>query len=93
MAVLFLKDTAEKTRRGQRGWIEAGHIPGGNSSGHRMIRRIAEDGILICGAREIHPEEAAIVRQIFTDYVEGQALKAIAANLNRDGITSPHGGL
>ena len=92
MNALFLKDLAEKTRRGQRGRVEAGRIPGGNSYGYRMIRRIAEDGNLIRGEREIHPEEAAIVRRIFTEYVEGQSPRAIAANLNRDGIPSPRGG-
>jgi len=93
MNALFLKDLAEKTRRGQRGRVEAGRIPGGNSYGYRMIRRIAEDGNLVRGEREIHPEEAAIVRRIFTEYVEGQPPRAIAANLNRDRIPSPRGGL
>lgn len=31
MNALFLKDLAQKTRRGQRGRVEAGKIPGGNS--------------------------------------------------------------
>ena len=31
MKALFLKDLAVKTRRGQRGRVEAGKIPGGNS--------------------------------------------------------------
>lgn len=30
MNALFLKDLAQKTRRGQRGRVEAGKIPGGN---------------------------------------------------------------
>lgn len=93
MNALFLKDLAEKTRRGQRGRVEAGRIPGGNSYGYRMIRRIAEDGNLIRGEREIHPEEAIIVRRIFSEYVEEQPPRAIAANLNRDCIPSPRGGL
>ncbi len=93
MNALFLKDLAEKTRRGQRGRVEAGRIPGGNSYGYRMIRRIAEDGNLIRGEREIHPDEAAVVRQIFADYASGQPPRAIAASLNRQGIPSPRGGL
>ncbi|WP_420026542.1 recombinase family protein [Fuscovulum ytuae] len=93
MNALFLKDLAEKTRRGQRGRVEAGRIPGGNSYGYRMIRRIAEDGSLIRGEREIYPEEAAIVRRIFQEYTEGQPPRAIAASLNRQGIPSPRGGL
>ena len=35
MNALFLKDLAQKTRRGQRGRVEAGKIPGGNSYGLR----------------------------------------------------------
>ncbi len=93
MNALFLKDLAEKTRRGQRGRVEVGRIPGGNSYGYRMIRRIAEDGNLIRGEREIHPDEAAVVRQIFADYASGQPPRAIAASLNRQGIPSPRGGL
>ncbi len=93
MNALFLKDLAEKTRRGQRGRVEAGRIPGSNSYGYQMIRRIAEDGNLIRGEREIHPGEAAVVRQIFEDYAAGQSLRAIAASLNRQGIPSPRGGL
>ena len=40
MNALFLKDLALKTRRGQRGRVEAGKIPGGNSYGYRIVRRI-----------------------------------------------------
>jgi site-specific DNA recombinase len=93
MNALFLKDLAEKTRRGQRGRVEAGRIPGGNSYGYRMIRRIAEDGNLIRGEREIHPDESAVVRQIFERYVAGVPPRAIAAGLNHQGIPSPRGGL
>ena len=92
MNALFLKDLAAKTRRGQRGRVEAGRIPGGNSYGYRMIRRISEDGDLIRGEREIHPTEAAIVRRIFDTYVSGQSPRVIAAALNREGIPSPRGG-
>ncbi len=38
MNALFLKDLAIKTRRGQRGRVEAGKIPGGNSYGYNIIR-------------------------------------------------------
>ncbi len=93
MNALFLKDLADKTRRGQRGRVEAGRIPGGNSYGYRMIRRISETGDLIRGEREIHPEEAAIVRRIFDAYVSGQSPRAIAAALNRNNVPSPRGGL
>ena len=93
MNALFLKDLADKTRRGQRGRVEAGRIPGGNSYGYRMIRRLGEDGTLIRGEREIDPEQSAIVRRIFDAYVAGQPPRRIAADLNAGGIPSPRGGL
>ncbi|MBU9700028.1 recombinase family protein [Rhodobacteraceae bacterium HSP-20] len=93
MNALFLKDLAEKTRRGQRGRVEAGRIPGGNSYGYRMVRRIGTDGDLVRGERELDPNEAKVIRQIFDDYVAGQTPRAIAASLNQQGIPSPRGGL
>ena len=53
MSALFLKDLAIKTRRGQRGRVEAGKIPGGNSFGYRIVRRILDDGSVSTGEREI----------------------------------------
>ena len=65
MNALFLKDLAAKTRRGQRGRVEAGKIPGGNSYGYRIVRRMQEDGSVTTGEREIDPDQAAVVRRIF----------------------------
>ena len=92
MNALFLKDLAAKTRRGQRGRVEAGRIPGGNSYGYRMIRRLNDDGNVSTGEREIDPEQAAIVRRIFEDYVAGQPPRRIAAALNAEAVPSPRGG-
>src|SRR5829696_5295305 len=85
MNALFLKELAEKTRRGLRGRIELGKAGGGVSFGYRIVRRL-ENGLVITGEREIVPEEAAIVRRIFKDYLAGVSPKAIAKRLNRDGI-------
>jgi DNA invertase Pin-like site-specific DNA recombinase len=93
MNALFLKDLAQKTKRGQRGRVEAGKIPGGNSYGYTMIRRIAEDGSLIRGERSVHPEQADVIRRIFAAYAEGISPRSIAAALNREAIPSPRGGL
>jgi DNA invertase Pin-like site-specific DNA recombinase len=93
MNALFLKDLAQKTKRGQRGRVEAGKILGGNSYGYTMIRRIAVDGSLIRGERSVHPEQADVIRRIFAASAEGISPRAIAAALNREGIPSPRGGL
>src|ERR687887_1304116 len=59
MNALFLKELAEKTRRGLRGRVEAGRSGGGMSYGYRIVRRF-ENGVVTTGEREIVPEEAAI---------------------------------
>jgi site-specific DNA recombinase len=92
MNALFLKDLAQKTRRGQRGRVEAGKIPGGNSYGYRIIRTLLADGSVTTGEREIDPEEAGIVRRIFKEYTDGMAPRQIAMRLNREGVPSPRGG-
>ena len=93
MNALFLSDLAQKTRRGQRGRVEAGKIPGGNSYGYRIVRRLLDDGSLAAGEREIDPEQAAIVRRIFEEYARGVSPRQIAARLNSERVcSSPRGG-
>ena len=92
MNALFLKDLAQKIRRGQRGRIEAGRIPGGNSYGYRIIRRLLDDGSVSTGEREIDPAQAAIIRRIFEEYADGMAPRQIAARLNHEAVPSPRGG-
>ena len=93
MNALFLKDLAAKTRRGQRGRVEAGKIPGGNSYGYRIVRRLLEDGSVSTGEREIDRSQAEIVRRIFTEYAAGISPRRIARGLNAEGIPGPRGGL
>ncbi|WP_373444401.1 recombinase family protein [Ruegeria atlantica] len=92
MNALFLKDLAEKTRRGQVGRVVAGKIPGGKSYGYRIVRELRSDGSVTTGEREIDETEAAIVRRIFTAYASGQAPRKIAADLNNEGVLGPRGG-
>jgi site-specific DNA recombinase len=92
MNALFLKDLAVKTRRGQRGRVEAGKIPGGNSYGYRIVRRLLDDGKVSTGEREIDLDQAAIIKRIFQEYADGMAPRQIAGRLNAEGIASPRGG-
>ena len=92
MNALFLKELAEKTRRGLRGRIELGKAGGGVSFGYRIVQRL-ENGLVTTGEREIVPEEAAIVRRIFNDYAGGASPKQIAKALNAEGIRGPRGAL
>jgi site-specific DNA recombinase len=91
MNALFLKDLAQKTRRGLQGRIEAGRSGGGNSYGYDVVKRIDDDGEPIRGERRINPEQAAIVRRIFEAYAAGASPKAIARALNREKVPGPRG--
>ncbi|MEY8838343.1 recombinase family protein [Cribrihabitans sp. XS_ASV171] len=93
MNQLFLKDLAAKTRRGLRGRVEAGRSGGGNSYGYDVIRRLGSDGQPVTGERQINEREAEIIRRIFSDFVAGHSPKAIARQLNQDGIPGPRGKL
>jgi len=92
MNALFLNDLAVKTRRGQRGRVEAGKIPGGNSYGYKIVRRLLDNGSVSTGEREIDIEQAAIIKRIFTEYADGSAPRRIAGILNAECIPSPRGG-
>jgi site-specific DNA recombinase len=75
MNALFLKDLADKTRRGLRGRVESGKSGGGNAYGYDVKRRYDGDGAPARGDRTINPEEAEIVREIFSRYAAGEAAK------------------
>jgi site-specific DNA recombinase len=86
MNQIFLDELGKKTKRGQRGRVEAGRIPGGLSYGYNMIA--GEER----GKRKINAEQATIVRRIFVQYAQGHSPRVIAGQLNADGIPSPRGG-
>lgn len=88
MGALFLKDLADKTRRGLRGRVEMGRSGGGLCFGYDVVRSPDPDDR---GEREINPTEAAVVRRIFRDYLTGQSSRTIAMTLNEEGIAGPQG--
>jgi len=91
MNALFLKDLANKTRRGLRGRISEGRSAGGLSYGYAVLQQKDAQGDPIRGGREINPAEAAIVRRIFVLFSRGQSPRAIAHILNREGVPGPGG--
>jgi hypothetical protein len=92
MNAMFLKELADKTRRGLRGRVELGKAGGGVSFGYRIVRKF-ENGVVSTGEREIVPEEAEIIRRIFKQYLAGAPPRQIAKDLNRDGLRGPRGAL
>lgn len=91
MNALQLKEIAKKVRRGMRGRVESGKSAGGIPYGYRAVRQVDAQGNLVRGDREIVPEQAEIVQRILTEYASGQSPKAIAAQLNKEGIPGPSG--
>ncbi|SEJ74548.1 Site-specific DNA recombinase [Sphingobium sp. AP50] len=91
MNALFLKDLADKVRRGLRGRVELGKSGGGNSYGYDVVRRMNATGELERGDRTINEVQANVVLRIFRDYIDGKSPKAIAFELNRQGVESPSG--
>ena len=72
MNALFLKDLADKTRRGLRGRIEDGKSGGGNSYGYDLVRGYGANGEPLRGNRTINAAEAATVKEIFSRYAAGR---------------------
>ena len=90
MNALFLKDLADKTRRGLRGRVEAGKSGGGLCYGYRVVRSL-NGSALTTGEREIEPAEAATVERVFREFVGGASPKQIAKRLNQEGVSGPFG--
>jgi len=91
MNALFLKDLAKKTHRGLRGRVEKGFSAGAVGYGYRMARRLTSEGELVRGERQIEPAEALIVERVFREFAAGKSPRAIARDLNADGIGGPGG--
>jgi site-specific DNA recombinase len=85
LGTLYLKDLAQKTKRGQAGVVRDRRHNGGRSYGYRAV--LGQPGRL-----EILPDEAAIVRRIFNSYLAGQSARDIAGALNRESVPAPRGG-
>ena len=91
MGALYLKDLADKTRRGLRGRVEEGKSGGGLCFGYDVVKQFDASGEAIRGDRTINETEAAVVRRIFADYLAGKSSRTIAMALNHEGVAGPQG--
>ena len=92
MNAMFLKDLADKTRRGLRGRVERGKSGGGIAYGYDVVKRFDTEGRPLRGDRTINDTQAAIVRRIFEEYASrNKSPRTIASELNGEGIPSPSG--
>jgi site-specific DNA recombinase len=91
MNALYLKDLAEKTRRGLEGRIRQGRSGGGLCYGYEVVKECAADGSPKRGSRRIDPTEASVVLRIFEEFAAGRSPRAIAHKLNAQGVKGPLG--
>lgn len=84
MNALYLKDLAEKTRRGLQGRVALGKSGGGLCYGYTPVSGATGD-------RQLVPAEAAIVRRVFSSFAAGASPKRIAKELNAESIPGPTG--
>jgi hypothetical protein len=91
MNALFLKDLAQKTRRGLEGRVRQGKSGGGRCFGYDLVRKLDSAGNVVRGDRRINEGEAEIVRRIFQEFAQGRSPRAIAQSLNKARIAGPAG--
>lgn len=75
MSELYLDDLADKTHRGLTGRALAGASAGGLAYGYRVAGT---------GQRAVDPDQAAIVRRIFAEFLAGHSPRTIAKRLNAE---------
>ena len=91
MNAIQLKQIGQKVRRGQRGRVEAGKIPGGNCYGYKVVHKLDGEGELLRGDRQIDKEQAQVIIRIMEEYAAGHSPRAICTRLNKEGIHGPNG--
>ena len=92
MSALYLKDLADKTRRGLEGRVRKGKSGGGICYGYGVLAKPGSDDGEGRGHRYVIEDEAIIIRRIFKDYDAGKSPKSIAHALNRERVPGPKGG-
>lgn len=92
MNALYVKELANKIRRGQKGVVSRGRVPGGLCYGYDVVPTLRPDGTLDRGLRKINEDQATVVRRIYREFLNGRSPKNIAQQLNAEGIPSARGG-
>ena len=89
----FLREVAQKTKRGLIGCVESGLHTGGRCFGYENVP--VEDGVVRRAGDSrpvrlaVNKAEAEVVRRIFQMAADGTSLKGITKALNAEGIAPP----
>ncbi len=89
MNALFLKDLAQKVRRGLEGRVRQGRSGGGLCYGYDVLREHDGRGERIHGGRQINAPQAATIQRIFKEFANGKSPRQIALGLNQESIAGP----
>lgn len=87
----FIKQTVQKSKRGQELAVSQGRMSGSIPYGYRKVVKLDARGEPINGLREPHPERAAIVQRIHKEFDAGRSTFEICATLNAEGVPGPKG--
>jgi site-specific DNA recombinase len=91
MNALYIKDLAQKTRRGLEGRVRQGRSGGGLCYGYDVVRELDARGEPVHGGRKINEAEAIVIRRIFKAFAAGKSPRAIAHELNSEHVPGPGG--
>ncbi len=92
MGAMFLKELANKTRRGLQGRAIKGKSAGGIVYGYDVAHEAGPNGMIERGGRKINDAQAKVVQRIFTAYANGESPAALAKTLNAEKVPAPNGG-
>ena len=89
---LYLSDLKKKTHRGQMGQLMRGYVMGGIYYGYESVPmgelrhdkkgRLKADGYTL----KIIPEEARIIKRIYSEFTDGKSINYIMRSLNEENI-------
>jgi DNA invertase Pin-like site-specific DNA recombinase len=87
---MFIKNLAQKTRRGIEGRVRAGKSGGGLCYGYDVVG-VDDGGQPLTGERKVNEAQATVVREIFRRFAAGDGPRAIARTLNERAVPGPYG--
>jgi hypothetical protein len=86
-----LEAIRSRTKEALRSRVREGRIAGGRCFGYDLVRKKDASGRAYTLAK-VNKKQAKVIRRIFARYLAGSGLKAIAKQLNREGVPSPTAG-
>ena len=86
-----LEAIRSRTREGLRSRVRQGRIAGGACYGYTLERKSDGSGRRYTVAN-VNDREALVVERIYRDYLAGRGQKAIAHQLNHEGVLAPSAG-